>query len=106
MEEQKIGATKDYHDDLLHLDEYLAEHAAEIAAEGDKPFELTDGTSEELGITGIAAAPAMAGVALTAELGPGSGLLSLHQRRPLLQLLRRQLPRKQTQGAIDLAEDR
>jgi hypothetical protein len=57
MEEQKIGTTKDYHDDLLHLDEYLAEHAAEIAAEGDKAFELTDGTSEELGITGAAIAP-------------------------------------------------
>src|SRR4051794_36775952 len=54
MEEQKIGTTKDYHDDLLHLDEYLTEHAAEIAAEGDKPFEFTDSTSEELGMTAAA----------------------------------------------------
>jgi hypothetical protein len=69
MEEQKVGTTKDYHDDLLHLDEYLTEHAAEIAAEGDKPFELTDGTSEELGITGAAAAPA-ASVSLALEVAP------------------------------------
>jgi hypothetical protein len=65
MEEQKVGTTKDYHDDLLHLDEYLTEHAAEIAAEGDKPFELTDGTAEELGITGTAVAPVASDAVLT-----------------------------------------
>jgi hypothetical protein len=53
MEEQKIGTTHDYHEDLLFLDQYMTEHAADIAAEMDKPFELTDGTSDELAATGI-----------------------------------------------------
>jgi hypothetical protein len=55
MDEQKIGTTKDYHEDLIVFDQYMTEHEAEIAAAADKPFELTDGTSDEIAATGIRA---------------------------------------------------
>jgi hypothetical protein len=73
MEEQKVGTTKDYHEDLIHLDQYVTEHAAEIAAEGDKPFELTDSTSEELGMTAASTAAASSSPAPVApEATPAS----------------------------------
>jgi hypothetical protein len=49
------GTTYDYDEDLLHLDRYCEEHAAEIAAELDKPFALTEGTSDEIRLTGAVA---------------------------------------------------